>query len=52
MLDDLAPFRSVLDDRASPFEVVALDEESAAHVRSIPRSANAEHGDRVVVFHG
>lgn len=48
-LDDLAAIRSVLADPASPFEVVALDEESAAHVQSVPRSANADPGDRIIV---
>jgi PIN domain nuclease of toxin-antitoxin system len=48
-LDDLAAIRSVLADSASPFEVLALDEESAAHVHAVPRSADADPGDRIIV---
>jgi PIN domain nuclease of toxin-antitoxin system len=51
-LDDLAAIRSVLADPASPFEVVALDEESAAQVHSVPRAANADPGDRIIVATG
>jgi PIN domain nuclease of toxin-antitoxin system len=51
-LDDLAAIRSVLADPASPFEVVAVDEESAAQVHSVPRAANADPGDRIIVATG
>lgn len=39
----------VLDDPESPFEVVPVDAAVARRVASIPRIANADPGDRIIV---
>ena len=48
-LDDLNAIKSVLSDPASPFQVVDIDQEVAFRVSSIPRVANADPGDRIIV---
>ncbi len=48
-LDDLTAIGSVLDDPASPFQIVDLDDEIAFRVASVPRIFNADPGDRIIV---
>ena len=47
--DDVDTIRTVLHDPASPFEVVSLDFAIGEHVGVVPRAANADPGDRIVV---
>lgn len=46
---DLEAVLAVLDDQASPFEVIPLTSEIAQQVASVPRTNNADPGDRLVV---
>lgn len=48
-LDDLNAINSVLGDPASPFQIVDVDEEIAFRVALVPRSSNADPGDRIIV---
>ena len=47
--DDLTAIRTVLGDPQSPFEIVSLDGEIAAAVEVVPRTLNADPGDRIIV---
>lgn len=39
----------MLGDPASPFQIVDVDEEIAFRVALVPRSSNADPGDRIIV---
>lgn len=47
--EDVESILAVLDDEASPFKVLPADLAIARHVRAVPRSPNADPGDRIVV---
>lgn len=48
-LDDFDTIKSVLNDPASPFQVIELDDEIAFRVALVPRLSNADPGDRIIV---
>ena len=47
--DDLDVLLGALDESDGPFEVVPVDADIAARVRSVPRDSNADPGDRIVI---
>ncbi len=47
--EDLAAIHEVLHDAGSPFEVLPVDLAVAERVGSVPRTVNADPGDRIVV---
>jgi PIN domain nuclease of toxin-antitoxin system len=48
-LEDLDVVLAAVDDSDGPFEVVPVDIDIAARMRSVPRASNADPGDRIVV---
>ena len=48
-LDDLNAIKTVLGDPASPFQVIEVDDEISFRVALVPRIANADPGDRIIV---
>jgi PIN domain nuclease of toxin-antitoxin system len=47
--EDLNAIKSVLTDQDSPFHIIDVDKDIAFHVGSIPRTSNADPGDRIIV---
>ena len=48
-LDDLNAIKSVLNDQASPFQIIEVDDQIAFRVASVPRVFNADPGERIIV---